>query len=85
MGEPAMTSSEVMRRLNIRDHETLYALVRAKRLPAVRLGREYRFDPDAVEAFIRGGQDELPRRPERRQRASKPDWLKGVKPVIRRD
>lgn len=57
---PALTTAEVMRLLNVKDPDTVYALVRSGRLRAVRLGRQYRFDPSAVAEFVRGGPATLP-------------------------
>lgn len=51
---PTMTTAEVMDALSVRDPDTVYALVKSKRLPAIRLGRQYRFSREIVEAFIRG-------------------------------
>lgn len=49
----AMTTAEVMQALRIKKVDTLHKLVKQKKLPAGRVGREYRFDPDVVRAFLR--------------------------------
>lgn len=55
----ALTVTDVMKVLNVKDRDTVYALVRSGRLVAVRLGREYRFHPDVVDDFLRGRRDDL--------------------------
>lgn len=45
---------EVAKRLNI-SVARCYELARQNVLPAVRLGRQVRFDPDALDEFIRSG------------------------------
>jgi excisionase family DNA binding protein len=52
--EPAWDTKQVARFLGLKKSDAILALVRSKRLPAVRLGRRYRFDPDVVRAFLRG-------------------------------
>jgi excisionase family DNA binding protein len=88
---PALTTAEVMRLLAVRDRDTVYALVTSGRLPAARLGREYRFDPDVVAAFLRNddatpqaarSDDAQRRRP--RPPKTPPEWMRGVEPIIKR-
>jgi excisionase family DNA binding protein len=40
--------------LNVSTH-ALYRLVRERKIPAVSLGRYYRFDPRAIEHFVAAG------------------------------
>ncbi len=84
MTRTAMTTREVMHLLNVRHPDTLYALVRSKRLPAIRLGREYRFDPVAVESFLRGETPVQAEQRARRKATAGPAWMDGVKREIRR-
>src|SRR5262245_44827730 len=50
----AMTTAQVMERLGVRDPDTIYAAHKAGKLPGCRLGRQYRFDSEIVEQFLRG-------------------------------
>ena len=49
-----LTADQVAQRLGIRLHRT-YELAREGQIPSVRIGRTIRFDPVAVEEFIRRG------------------------------
>ena len=49
-----LTAHEATVRLNVRLHRT-YELIREGKLPAVRLGRQVRIDPAALEEFIAHG------------------------------
>jgi excisionase family DNA binding protein len=86
----AMTTAQVMEALNVQDRDTIYELVKSGRLPAVQLGREYRFDPEVVAAFLRNENavklDAQKRAAERRRAGPPrvpPDWM-NVEPVIKR-
>lgn len=72
MDPQALTTKDVMKFLNVGDPDTIYAMVRAGKLRAVRLGRRYRFDPRQVRAFLRGEPDARPatERPRPRPEAS---------------
>jgi len=48
------TAQEAAERLGVRLHRC-YELIREGQLPAVRLGRQVRVDPAALEEFIRSG------------------------------
>lgn len=52
--EPALTTTEVMKLLSVKDPDTVYALVKAGKLKAARLGRRYRFSPAQVRSFLNG-------------------------------
>ena len=62
MGEARMQTTQeklkdihwLAERLSVRTHRA-YELIRTGQIPAVRLGRQVRVDPLAVEAFIRSG------------------------------
>lgn len=64
--ERLLTTDEVLVRLQL-NLRTVYRLIKAGRLPAVRVGRQWRFRPNDVEAWVaRGGdipQDDEPRSP----------------------
>jgi excisionase family DNA binding protein len=49
-----MDARQVSKRLGVRLHR-VYELIREGRLPCVRLGRQVRFDPNALEDFIASG------------------------------
>lgn len=49
-----MTAQDVADRLGVRLHR-VYELTRRDILPHVRLGRQLRYDPAALEAWIRAG------------------------------
>jgi excisionase family DNA binding protein len=46
--------TDAARLLNV-TYQRLCALVRNGQLPVVRLGRQFRFDPEAIQQFIRSG------------------------------
>lgn len=48
------TAQETAERLNVRLHRA-YELIREGQIPAVRIGRQVRVDPAALEDFIRSG------------------------------
>lgn len=68
MPDSALKTCDVMRMLNIRSADTLYAMVARGEISAVRVGREYRFFPEALEAFRRG--ETVAKVRERRKRRS---------------
>lgn len=74
--EQALTVDEVMGLLKLRDRATVYSLVRRRKLAATRVGRLYRFDPEAVRAFLRG--EPAGAVAARRARRERPSWLAGV-------
>lgn len=78
--EAAWTTAEVAAFLRLKKGSSVIALVRSGRLPAVQLGKRYRFAPSAVRAFLNGPE---PPRVERRGRGM-PEWMRGVPKVIRR-
>ncbi len=78
----AMTTAEVMEALQVKDPDTVYALVKAKRLPCQRLGRRYRFHPAAVEAFMRGEKLTVIEKP--REPVSQPSCLPPSERIVRR-
>jgi excisionase family DNA binding protein len=49
-----LTAPEVAERLGVRLHR-VYELIRTNRLPVVRLGRNIRVDPGALESWIANG------------------------------
>lgn len=52
---PLHTVSQAARRLGVRPHR-VYELIRENQIPGVvRLGRQVRIDPEALEEFIRNG------------------------------
>lgn len=53
-GPRLVTARTVAERLGISQHR-VYELARTGDLPHVRLGRSMRFDPAAIESFIKGG------------------------------
>lgn len=53
MAEPLMTPEEVADFLRV-SLSTVYTLARTQRLPGVRIGVQWRFDPETVRAFGRG-------------------------------
>lgn len=44
----------VMARMDVKDPDTVYRLIKDGRLPAARLGRSFRVDSDDLERFMRG-------------------------------
>lgn len=56
---PLLNAAEVAAWLNITEAR-VYELARGKILPAVRMGRQVRFDPVRVEAWINSGGEALP-------------------------
>jgi excisionase family DNA binding protein len=52
LGEPLLIAKEVAAHLRI-SVEEVYKLRREKRLPAVKLGSNYRWRPETVRAFVR--------------------------------
>ena len=81
--EEAWTTADAMKFLKIRDPDTLYALVTSGRLPATKLGRTYRFEPEAVRAFRRGERLSAVRSAASASRhRGKPAWMKGVREAI---
>ena len=61
-----LTTRQVMDALQVKDPDTVYALVKSGRLKAVRLGREYRFTRQALGEFLGGGPVETTPVPRRR-------------------
>jgi excisionase family DNA binding protein len=53
LAEPLMTPEEVAAFLKV-SLSTVYTLARTHRLPGVRIGVQWRFDPETVRAFGRG-------------------------------
>jgi excisionase family DNA binding protein len=51
--EPLWSAEDVARYLNV-SLSTVYVLARKRDLPAVRIGVQWRFHPEAVRAFARG-------------------------------
>lgn len=54
-----MSAAEVAQVLGVKLHR-VYELARIGTIPAVRLGRQVRFDPRAIEDWIRSGGQALP-------------------------
>lgn len=82
-----LKTREVMERLRVKDPDTLYALVKSKRLHAVKLGREYRITEEAVAAFLAG--DDVKQQQEReaaeqRRRDAKPEAIRTAPQAMRR-
>lgn len=50
-----LTTSEVMDRLSVKDPDTIYALGKAQKIRGGRLGRQWRWDEESVNDFLRGG------------------------------
>lgn len=50
-----LTTAEVMRRLSVKDPDTVYALGRANKIRGGRLRRQWRWDEESVNDFLRGG------------------------------
>lgn len=71
-----LTTSQVQERLNVRDPDTVYSLHKAGKIRGNRMGRQWRWDSDSIDEFIRGGPDRGPSIAERgaaaRRRASPP-------------
>ncbi len=59
-----LTATQVARRLRVRV-ETIYRYVRDRKLPATRVGGQWRFSPSEIEKALRRGNGE--RRPRRRK------------------
>ncbi len=51
---PLLTAPQVAARLRVPLHRA-YELIREHRIPAVRIGRQVRVDPDALELWIKSG------------------------------
>ena len=67
-----LTVGDVCELLNLPGTASVYTLVRENRLPGcVRVGRAIRFDPDALERYVRSGGQALPGG-WRRERAKSP-------------
>jgi excisionase family DNA binding protein len=81
--EPAWDTKQVARFLGLKKPDAILALVRSKRLPAVRLGRRWRFCPEQVRAFLRGEPAPAAKAVQRHGRGV-PEWMRGVERVIRR-
>lgn len=87
-----MTTREVMTRLSVKDPDTVYALRKAGKILGNQLGRVWRFDPDSVDAFLRGDVPASEPVSERatvvRRPPSRPPrpgaWAAGVERIIRR-
>jgi excisionase family DNA binding protein len=79
--DAAWDARDVARFLKLARTDSVLALVRSGRLPAVQLGRRWRFSPAAVRAFLEGKPVEPP---VRKARAGMPEWMRGVPKVIRR-
>lgn len=77
--DAALTAAEVMRALRI-GKAALYGLISRRELAAFRVGREYRFNADAVEAFRRGATVEQVRE---RRRRGKPEWVRQAEQRIK--
>lgn len=56
MAERLLTAEDLAQRWQVRT-DFIYRLVRAEKLPAVKLGRYRRFRLEAIEAFEAGGGD----------------------------
>lgn len=87
MSSTVLTTKEVMERLRVKSHDTLYALVKSNRLRAVKLGREYRFTEAAVETFLEGGgavEQADAEEALKRQRAAKPEVIRKAPATMRR-
>ncbi|MEK7750332.1 MAG: helix-turn-helix domain-containing protein [Planctomycetota bacterium] len=59
MTNQLLTLSEAARVLNVK-YNRVTALARENVIPVVRLGRQYRVDPEALSEFIRSGGKALP-------------------------
>lgn len=57
--KPLLTMEQAAKILNV-TYYRMADLVRQNVVPAVRLGRQVRIDPDAFDEFIRGGGKSLP-------------------------
>jgi excisionase family DNA binding protein len=60
---PLLTTQQVQQRLNV-DASTLYRMAADGRLPAVKVGRQWRFPLDSVDALLAGGFSPSTARPE---------------------
>lgn len=54
MSAPLVRAEVIAERLDV-DRLRVYELARTGQIPSVRIGRSLRFDPDAVEQWIRAG------------------------------
>jgi excisionase family DNA binding protein len=57
-----LCADDVARRLNV-GKARIYLLTRNNMIPFVRVGRSVRYDPDAIETWIKSGGQSLPEAP----------------------
>lgn len=72
-----MTIDEVAEYLNL-SKETLYKKVRKKEIPAIKIGRLWRFQKEAIEKWIEEKAKEFPKKPKKRKKIKLKTYSLGV-------
>ena len=74
MADKLLTTRELEELLQL-DRVTIYRLVKDGELPALRVGGQWRFSSEAIDAWLKTQHGELPPKPERREAALDLDHL----------
>ena len=74
MADKLLTTRELQELLQL-DRVTIYRMVKDGELPALRVGGQWRFSSEAIDAWLKTQHGELPPKPERREAAVDLDRL----------